>query len=925
MVAKSKPAQGLKGLGIGALYVLSAYGLSKILIAGVGMGAYLNPKTLMLLSVPAALLIYAYLFMLPLKGWLFRGYAARPSVSIHEDHIGLVPTSHSFIVQTRYGYRAFFSLDLPIAESSAPTSNERTLRRLLETPKLEVVYYEKVGPAAELAIDQGIEPGLLETQTAIADYYRKKATRGPITMQIMVEVESVQDGVDLLHETDSLKPLPYEDYLSGFFRNKAIGETGMLAEPSAKGIPATVTLDAGTFVPLGVADYREGYQLPKDHARFQQIRAGLNRDVLVQIRIFPITRSEINRSSRMAEVVNFWPFKALLEQRKGTQLAGQNVQISRLRDAWMGPTPPHLLHQVIWIKLEPGDQAGSMAHKAKGLLWEMGLQVGGYMPLRASKQFCSLFPGLEDTGIDTKQGLGLKLTEEAILAELSPTNHWLGHPEPMIYLSDETGRMVPFSLFGGGNNHNGLGAGESGSGKSFLLNGLFTGLLGQSPLNRVFVVDYGGSFSTMARELKAPYICFGDDFQFPPLPRLQKPMAEAEFLELFPGQKYGSYLGRVQFLNGELKNQALSFVLDHLLEGRVEVKRSANFEKVFFEFMDVYNEQEGPLDPIFQEIKVAIQKKMAAERDEKILEAYQDLGNVLSELRALVSFTPYLGEGGGLSFGLERFTAINLEGFGRRDQQILMGLITLQISSLFAKKTVGRTLIVFDEIHELIRRTPALAGLLESLQRVTRKYGASLLMATQSPMDFAPWPSLLENASNHFLMRIQGQIPPELKIQNDEILAEAREAEPAFLAGFSLMALGMSTPLGNIETCLQYRVAPVVHLVFTSNKIHKLFLSMLVLLAGKQNVLELAQALEDIAEDGEFGVVGSKTFMEYAGGLIRPEYQTIRKNWAAWAANLEGSQLLHAFAGLSQEEFLIICQDEARVLGYGKGNHDPNT
>ncbi len=445
------------------------------------------------------------------------------------------------------------------------------------------------------------------------------------------------------------------------------------------------------------------------------------------------------------------------------------------------------------------------------------------------------------------------------------------------------GKTLKFDLFEGGNNYNLIIVGESGSGKSVVINGITAAHLGRSRFNRAILVDYGGSFSGLVQALGGREFSFRDRAQIriSPIPILPELLDGSAFKHSYPGEDYQTYLENNRSLRTELWKQALVFL--GFLCGQV-FGRNAVFEEIFFDWLGNHARSGRDLEEVIAD-GISDATNMLDQNPEhiraKALVVFRDL---LFELRSKIKICPFIGSGASLDLK-NRLISFNLDGFAAEDKAVLVGLITLLIQQVFSVPGVGKSLIVFDEVHKFIRgKQGGLIELLDATQRVGRKFGASLVLASQSPEDFESCPSIINNANHHIVMRLRTMnLAPVWKLVDPDILDHARNTEPADEAGFSTLHLGTTTAHGDLQGIYRYRISPMAMYAFTSKNKDKAIMSLACHLTGIGDYIALAEAVHA----GQAGLVpiGSKEFWRRIQARIQAPYRPVQESLDALIGN----------------------------------------
>jgi len=874
------------------LSLLASFGLARIVRH---YGILVSPKVLTWFSLLGLMVALGMNYLPPWHRYFFRFFAATPRLSLSRDVLGLSDTKVDYVCHTVNGYRAVFSIKLTHAEvNDCHTFIRSALAPLFNRQiAFAVLLYEAPAARLQYDLDRDIEGALSALLAAENRRLAALPAKGAVSLIAVAEVPDPATAEAILAEVGPgfFTPFPWRQVAAGFFPPGLFDQPGAIAPSRAWHVPAYVENAAGCFLPLMLDTVRDGYAAVMGHTRLQELAHYLDCPVLWHYAYQPCPSGEVRRLRTLTNVQRFYP-PGLLDIRTRREREQATPLLEDLEMALQSPEKPGFLAQVCWVALGDRDHR-VIFNRASEFLARRHIGVRGAVPTTALSLYLATHPGGECAagGILRPQ----LARRDEILAELGALGNWTGHAAPTVVLEDLEGKAFPLSLFGDGVNFNMALVGESGSGKSVFLAGLVTGHLAQSRFNRVIIVDYGGSFDGLVHALDGRQISHDDmrTLRFSPIPAFAPRLSELEFANRFDGQDYEEYLAGHGLLQVELMKQSLallSYVCRHAFED------NAIFRDCYLTFLRNVAAPGKTLETAIEE-GMAFARKKAEPSTGITKTAWRDLENFLTELKASVSISPYMGNDQ-VDLHKERLVSFNLDGFADDDRQTLVGLITLLINRKFAEPSTGRTLILFDEAHAYLKGTDkitvALGKLLESAQRVTRKHGASLLIATQSPADFEGHPALLENANHHCIMRLAaGRLPPGWSITRPEILRHAREAEPAKSAGFSQLHLATGTAHGTLQKVLRYRLQPAAFYLYTSEKLAKLLLRFACHISGQANFAALGNALHSTGE--ALIPIGSARFWAAIQPLVRPAYAALADRLPALLAKADQSPLLDLF------------------------------
>lgn len=924
----------LGSLGFCFGFFLTAWLVSWLVSSAVyRFGILVEPKTLIYTAIFGLMFVVAFVYARSWRGFLLKRFAATPVISLQNDVIGLKPTSLDFVCQTNNGYRATFEVTLPFLELvDSKRETHRPLRILFRQKIVSAVYFEAGKAPNVYKIDEGVEPALRR----IMDYDNRRlqqtTSRGMIRMQVMVDVDDLQEAVAIKEESKRIRSIPFTSFAAPFFSPGLFEQAGAVSYSSARslGVPAMVELVSGRYMPLLITGYEHGYVHQFNHKRLQDLGRHLNRPILWHTLAFPIPPREVRRISRVGSLESAFP-KGLLDRTIRERMEKIPAEIEVLKQQLQSGRKPRLLKQVIWIKLEDADRPRIVLNKAQEWLFERRLLSSALNPTRALALFASIHPGLEAHSADSGQGLGIAGEEGEVHAEMEALSSWYGHEGANQILEDFSGKTLNFNLFEGGNNYNIVIVGEPGSGKSVVVNGLTASHLARSRFNRAVLVDYGGSFSGLVEAVGGNQISHADrgKLKISPIPLFGALLDETAFQERYPGEDYGAYLSDHQELRTEVRKQSLIFIKDYLCQRGKKIDDNAVFKELFFQVLDQFAQPGCRLQDIIQRSIQFAQDNLNACQLEIRKKAFVDLQDLFVELDAVCKISPFIGDNE-LDLRDGRLTSFNLDGFSEEDKNVLVGLISMLIQQTFGDPMAGMTLIVFDEVHKFIRSNDGgptgLGHILDATSRVTRKYGASLVLASQSPKDYERIPSLIENANHHFIMRLKmGQLGKEWKVIDPELIEHARTmAEPADAAGFSTIHLGTTTREGDIQGKFRYRFTPIALYPFTSKLKDKNIMNISCHLTGIHNYIDLAATVHRADEEDvdpsaiRLIPIGCPEYWRRLQGALLPCYAPVKPYLPVLFRDKEVNPFLDLFLGRNKADFEAVAKDSAKLKRFLK-------
>lgn len=308
------------------------------------------------------------------------------------------------------------------------------------------------------------------------------------------------------------------------------------------------------------------------------------------------------------------------------------------------------------------------------------------------------------------------------LAFLPIHGEWKGNSREGLLLAGRRGQVFTIDPFVGESNYNVNVIGQSGSGKSVLLQDTVTNFL--SNRTKVFVLDIGRSYEKLCK------LCDGDFIEF----KMDSQICLNPF-------------DRVSLDSSESQGDFLSLLLP-ILAKMVAPKRGTT---------DI---EDSILSRVLQktwEIKknkttiTDIAENLQAEGTETSV----DLATMLFQYSNQGSYGRFFNGKSNVDFK-NRLTVIEFEDLReRRDLlSVVMQMLSAQImTQIFSGDRQQRFVILFDEAWFALELFP---GLLASLARTIRKYNGSLILGTQSVNDFYVndiAKSILENSGWRFMLK----------------------------------------------------------------------------------------------------------------------------------------------------------------------------
>ncbi len=321
-----------------------------------------------------------------------------------------------------------------------------------------------------------------------------------------------------------------------------------------------------------------------------------------------------------------------------------------------------------------------------------------------------------------KHGLAQTTVSTTPLAFLPIHGEWKGNSQEGLLLAGRRGQVFTIDPFVGESTYNVNVIGQSGSGKSVMLQDMVANFLSSG--TKVFVLDIGRSYEKLCN------LCDGDFIEF----KMNSKICLNPF-------------DRVSLNSNEAKGDFLSLILP-ILAKMVAPKRGTT---------DI---EDSILARVLQETWTEKQNNTTIT---DIAKRLQMEGNDVSSALATMLFQ-YSDQG---SYGRffngksnvdfnNRLTVIEFEDLRERRNllSVVMQMLSAQImTQVFSGNRQQRFVILFDEAWFALELFP---GLLASLARTIRKYWGGLILGTQSVNDFYvndTAKSILENSGWLFMLK----------------------------------------------------------------------------------------------------------------------------------------------------------------------------
>ncbi|HRO59513.1 MAG TPA: type IV secretion system protein TraC [Burkholderiaceae bacterium] len=333
---------------------------------------------------------------------------------------------------------------------------------------------------------------------------------------------------------------------------------------------------------------------------------------------------------------------------------------------------------------------------------------------------------------------------------------WKGSRTPTLLFAGRRGQLVGLDLFDSPENYTAAVVGVPGSGKSVLLNEIAWSYLSVGA--KVFLIDLGRSFQRLCKMARGQYIEFRPDSRIGVNP-----------FSMVTEPREGN--------DGEMEggiNEDIGMIKPILMK------------------MCSMNE---PLEPVQEKALVAVVLEKFAEygRDLNVTGVRDALrGGTVRSLELVndqrikdlaVMLTPYTRDGeyarffegkANIDFSNDLLVVENEELLRKPElHTIITMLLTFQITGQMYLTRDRKKILGIDEIKQQIRAATSaddavIAGLIEGASRRARKYGGSLITATQNGADYfesTQMQAAIDNADFLFMLR---QKPESLQMLQDK-------------------------------------------------------------------------------------------------------------------------------------------------------------
>ncbi|MEW9810259.1 MAG: type IV secretion system protein TraC [Candidatus Symbiodolus clandestinus] len=318
------------------------------------------------------------------------------------------------------------------------------------------------------------------------------------------------------------------------------------------------------------------------------------------------------------------------------------------------------------------------------------------------------------------------LTTQQAAVLLPLFGEWKGTGTFHVALTSRNGQLMSLSLHDSDTNKNAVIAAEAGSGKSFLTNELILSYLSEGA--QIWVIDAGRSYKQLCEVIGGDFIHFAED--------------NAICLNPFE-----------RIVNYEEDEDAIVSLVSSMAsaKGLLNEWQLASLRKIMGQ---LWQEQGSQLTVD------AIAERCLASSDRRL----RDVGTQLHVFTSAGSYGHYFSQSNSIHFN-NRLTVLELDELqGRKQlrQVILLQLIYQIQQEVYLGERDRKKIVIIDEAWDLLREGEV-ATFIEHAYRKFRKYGGSVIIATQSVNDLyenTVGRAVAENSANLYLL---GQTPEAIE------------------------------------------------------------------------------------------------------------------------------------------------------------------
>lgn len=358
------------------------------------------------------------------------------------------------------------------------------------------------------------------------------------------------------------------------------------------------------------------------------------------------------------------------------------------------------------------------------------------------------------------------LTAEQAAVLIPIFGEWKGTGTPHVNLVSRNGQLMNFSMHDTGTNKNMLICATSGGGKSFFTNELILSYMSEGA--QVWVIDVGRSYEKLCSSVNGDFVHFGpsSDISVNPFPLVvsldgqdntrSKMLSPEEIQAIDSGEERDD--GEEDALVGLVSSMAtISSPLDDF--------QLSTLRKIV---TDTWKAKDR--DMLVDDIA----EKCAEHSDQRI----NDLAVRLQAFTSTGSYGRYFSRPNNVDFN-NQLTVLELEELkGRQQLQkvVLFQLIYQIQQAVYLGARDRKKLVIIDEAWDLLANGgPEIQKFIEHAYRRFRKYGASVLLVTQSIQDMYKTPvgeAIVENSATMGLFRHNEETVDKLKREDKLTLPE---------------------------------------------------------------------------------------------------------------------------------------------------------
>lgn len=310
------------------------------------------------------------------------------------------------------------------------------------------------------------------------------------------------------------------------------------------------------------------------------------------------------------------------------------------------------------------------------------------------------------------------MTAEHAAVLLPAFGEWKGTGTPHAALISRNGQIMSLSLHDSDTNMNLVIAAESGSGKSFLTNELIFSYLSEGA--QVWVIDAGRSYEKLAELLEGDFVSFEENANIGlnPFPLIQDYEDEEDAVV--------SIVSSMASAGGNLDEWQIAALKQTMSKCWIDLG------------------QEMQIDDIIE--------RCLESEDQRL----KDVGQQLFVFSSKGSYGRYFSGKNNVNFSND-FTVLELDELqGRKHlrQVVLLQLIYQIQQEVFLGERNRKKIVIVDEAWDLLKEGEV-SVFMEHAYRKFRKYGGSVIIATQSINDLYENPvgrAIAENSANQYLL-----------------------------------------------------------------------------------------------------------------------------------------------------------------------------